>query len=494
MVINKTISLFFSMRYGSPRLPALSACRVVRRLGMVVGLLGVALRWVGADAWGQADVEAALAAAGFWRPVVKEPGRFATGPALVRLEVDWPNSLGMVRLRAFVAEDQPNLNDPPWLTADLNRRLIGEPKHAWLQFEKTDSSGRQRMVMLRAERSDRLRAVLRERPGRGQPERVGEWELERSQPAPERPRNSGRPPLFQGQPATDDSRLFLVTPQGSDLTMIAEDQGFARAADPRWAPDGRKLAFVGFNSQGSDPLIYLIRLIEQTDDQGTIRLQPDGKPRVVAAGVTPTWSSDGRCLAYVASGTPPLQTDWSAPGRNQERIVILTLEGSDAGASRVLVEGIEPSWNPRDDRLAFVKVRGGNTDLALTRAAGGGITQLTNHPARDGWPIWTHDGSELIFLSNRTNRWDLFKIDPNQPERIMPFTQHRLREDRADLSPDGLRLLFTERWGLPDSRIVLLDLSRDQTVILTEAPNGDREAVWSPDGRWIAFVSRRATP
>ena len=469
---------------------------LTRRFGIVIAMLISMLRCVGASTWAQADVDAAIALAGLWRPVEGDHDRFETGSKLARLEVDWPNSLGVVRLRAFVTEGRSNARDSPWLTADLERQLIGEPKHAWLIFEKTEPSGNQKMVMLRVERPNRLRAVVRERPGRGQPERVGEWELERSEPAAPRPRSSGRPPLFRGQPAADDSRVFLVTPEGRDLSLIAEDRGFARAADPSWSPDGRMLVFVGFNSQGKDPLIHVVRLVEPTNSEskGATRLQPRSAPRVVATGVTPTWSPDSRRLAYVASGKPPIQTDWSAPGRNQEQIVILTLEGEDAGASRVLVEGIEPRWNPRDDRLAFVKVRGGNTDLALTRAQGGGISQLTSHPARDSWPIWTHDGGELIFLSNRTNRWDLFKIDPNQPERIIPFTQHRLREDRADLSPDSLRLIFTERWGLPDSRIVILDLSRDETVILTDAPNGDREATWSPDGRWIAFVSRRATP
>ena len=138
--------------------------------------------------------------------------------------------------------------------------------------------------------------------------------------------------------------LFAVDPEGANLRVIAApdvgDDPFRRAAHPSWSPDGGRIAFTAFDPSGRRP---------------EIRIVPSGGglAEVVASGVAPSWSADGTRIAYMTSGKPAIATDWSRPGRNDERVEVVRLEGPDAGAIESVVEGVWPRWAPADDRLAF---------------------------------------------------------------------------------------------------------------------------------------------
>jgi dipeptidyl aminopeptidase/acylaminoacyl peptidase len=63
-------------------------------------------------------------------------------------------------------------------------------------------------------------------------------------------------------------------------------------------------------------------------------------------------------------------------------------------------------------------------------------------------------------------------------------------------SPDGRRIAFTgsrlERLeGTPSTRIVVVEVASGALEEVTSGPNDDRLPTWSPDGRWLAFLSDR---
>lgn len=315
------------------------------------------------------------------------------------------------------------------------------------------------------------------------PEQVRQVILERDaeeRPAalPGEPPRVGRPP--QGG-RVEVSALYTVKIDGSDLRVIARPDEFTRAAQPAWSPDGRRLAFSAFDPTGRDPLIRVIPA-------------NGGLTTAVAPGTAPTWSHDGAKLAYNVSGKPGFATDWTEPGRNDERIEALTLSGPRAGRVELLARGIWPRWSPTDDRLAFVARLNANWDVYVRSADGANLLRLTDDPGLDTFPIWSADGLALIFLSNRGNRWDLYKARGDGRGAVARLTNQRRREDQATLSPDGQWVAFTDGPGRRDSRILLLDLAAGTVRPLLDAPSGDRDPAWSPDGKRIAFVSRRPSP
>ena len=377
-----------------------------------------------------------------------------------------------------------------WGSARFQRPVAAPSPARWLVAEWNSGSSSV-LLQLRARADGKLTAVVRERARdrlAGPGDRVRQVVLEHL-PADERAVSTaptlppagarGRPEPGGSFGTRDDlAGVFTVGADGRGLKAVALPDGFRRAAYPTWSPDGRWIAFTAYDATGRDPLIRVVAA--------------GGGPTVaLAAGIAPTWSSDGTRLAYIASGKSVDGTDWNAPGRNDERIESVRLTGPDAGEVTVLARGLWPRWSPTDDRLAYIARREANWDVYLRSADGMGLTRLTDDPSLDTRPVWTSDGRALVFLSDRGNRWDLYRVDASGREPATRLTNGRRREDDATLAPDGRQVAFTDQRGRPGSSVVLLDLASGSVVPLLDASDGDREPAWSPDGKSIAFVSRR---
>lgn len=106
------------------------------------------------------------------------------------------------------------------------------------------------------------------------------------------------------------------------------------------------------------------------------------------------------------------------------------------------------------------------------------------------YPVWTADGSELLFGTTRNRNYDLMRVtsDLSRPESLLLDWDDNLRS--AEIAADGT---FVFRQEVPDKGMDLWvwpDLD-DSTTIAPLMTGADDElgAAVSPDGRWLAYVS-----
>ncbi|MFQ6675223.1 MAG: TolB family protein, partial [Fidelibacterota bacterium] len=58
-------------------------------------------------------------------------------------------------------------------------------------------------------------------------------------------------------------------------------------------------------------------------------------------------------------------------------------------------------------------VRDGNSEIYAMNVDGSGVTNLTNSPEEDAGPVFSRDGSRIVFQSKRDGNWEIYIMDPD---------------------------------------------------------------------------------
>jgi tricorn protease len=247
-------------------------------------------------------------------------------------------------------------------------------------------------------------------------------------------------------------------------------------------------------------------------------------------------------VAVCARGDGLYRIDLQGRIGEVERIAITAQ--ADVSAARTVRRTVSASTDvvpsPDGETIAFVA----HGELYVRRLEDGIPVRLTDHPARDAQPAWAPDGRALFFTSDRAGGRDIFRVraaageDPRLHralrfvvEPVVASTSHEEHAPRP--SPDGASLAFLRGAGdlcildlgspdaaphvvltgwdspafsySPDGRWIaisrqdddfnedvwLVELETGQLTNVSQHPDTDRAPAWSPDGRKLAFVSKR---
>jgi serine/threonine protein kinase/Tol biopolymer transport system component len=133
----------------------------------------------------------------------------------------------------------------------------------------------------------------------------------------------------------------------------------------------------------------------------------------------------------------------------------------------------------------------GPPDIWIYEVSRGLRSRFTFDPGADRWPIWSPDGTRVVFSSNRKGQFNLYiKSYAGSGNEELLLEQDR-EQVPTDWSADGRYILFATR-GDPktQSDVWALPLSGDRKPIpVLQTSFREQEAVFSPDGRWIAYTS-----
>ena len=143
-----------------------------------------------------------------------------------------------------------------------------------------------------------------------------------------------------------------------------------------------------------------------------------------------------------------------------------------------------PVWSPDGRQLLFVSQRDGNRELYISDIDGGNPRNLTNNPADDWTPAWSPDGQHIAFSSNRTGGWEIFTAAADGSD-IRQITDGGSNISPA-WSPDGTQIVFSSK---RDGNWEIYAMAADGTNLrrLTVNDVNDLAPVWSPDGKMLAY-------
>jgi len=224
---------------------------------------------------------------------------------------------------------------------------------------------------------------------------------------------------------------------------------------PTWSPDGKQIAYVSFEKKRAQ--IFSVAVAT-----GQRRLLTDF-PGINGA---PSWSPDGRQLAVVLSkgGSP--------------KIYLVDLS---TGSMKQITFGdaidTEPRFSPDGRSLLFTSGRGGAPQIYRLSLADGQISRMSYDGTYNARASFTQNQQQIVMLHRDDRRFNI-GVQNVGGGRITPLTNSQMDESPT-VSPNGRLVLYATRY---QDRGVLGIVSIDgHSKILLPARNGDaQEPAWSP--------------
>ncbi len=347
-------------------------------------------------------------------------------------------------------------------------------------------------------------------------------------------------------PTTNDDQIVFC--YAGELYTVGKDGGVGRRLTtapgyttfPRFSPDGKQIAFS--SEYDGNREVYVMPAEGGAPKRLTTSAtlgRDDVSDRMGPNNLVMTWEN-----------TKPLIVYRSRMKSFNDFIGSLFTVGQDAELPQQLPipRGGFVSFSPDDSKMAFNRVfrefrtwkhyRGGMADdIWIFDFKTNKTENLTNNPAQDICPMWGPD-NKIYFLSDRDGRMNLFSIDlasketkqlthfkdfdikfPSIGKKSIVFEEagYIWRYDLAGGQPVPVPITISEDFA--DGRSGLVDASKhlesvniapdgERTIVVARgdlfsvpAKNGtarnltktsgahERDAVWSPDGKWIAYNS-----
>ncbi|MEX0785880.1 MAG: S9 family peptidase [Dehalococcoidia bacterium] len=185
-------------------------------------------------------------------------------------------------------------------------------------------------------------------------------------------------------------------------------------------------------------------------------------------------SPDGKRVAYTVS--------WSDKESDQGRMSVYVAPLKGGGAAQRFTQGKHdhsPRWSPDGRYLAFVSSRDEKNQIYLLPLEGGEPRQLTKTKFGAGQPVWSPDGKRIAYVARVGN----YK-EPKERKNAERAAPRLIRDLRYRL--DGIGYFDDRR-----HHIFTVDVETGKERQITDGDWYDQQPAWSPDGRFIAFVSDR---
>jgi eukaryotic-like serine/threonine-protein kinase len=151
-----------------------------------------------------------------------------------------------------------------------------------------------------------------------------------------------------------------------------------------------------------------------------------------------------------------------------------------------------PTLSPAADRLAFnlADPRTGKMSIWIRDLGRGVSSRFTFGETGEHIPVWSPNGSRMVYSVIREPAWDLFEkpaASEGEAKELLKTDEWKLA---SDWSRDGRYIAFSSRSKKTKWDIWILPTFGDKKPIpFLKTGSAEGDAVFSPDGRYVAYQS-----
>jgi Tol biopolymer transport system component len=310
----------------------------------------------------------------------------------------------------------------------------------------------------------------------------------------------------------------------------------------RLSPDGTKMLYIGTEAGQTASGIHVVDLasgksfllvegVEANYMNPAFAWSPDGKKVVFRSGygelriVDSTGGKPRDFWSAHDKDADVFPLDWSGQikailialpksriGSTSEKGTSLAILSEEGGEPRTVVSGdmseltdwTLTAWarfSPEGKYIVGMKRKERNTDIYVWAVDDGCETRITDHAANDECPLWSADGSHIIFLSDRAKTPDLWAVPMagsrpvGDPIRI----QSDIGKNKVptDVTRSGHLLFLGMRSAGQPSDLFVMPVepktgeAQGPLRPYARYPTQSSSTRWSPDGSRIAYMSRK---